>query len=320
MFSQTRRSLEDFDNQHDFERMAADILNALGYSDVQPIAPRGGADGGRDIRFREGETLGIAFVTLDKNIKEKFKRDLSKQDDAGGVIALFCSAEITTSTKLAFAKDAIAKDYRLHVFDLERLRSLLDSSCREIRRRYLHLDDEVAAKLRSDVRKLLKFPDAVPDDSRPPTQIEQRLVDKLPRRLFDLLVRHEESDIAEVPAIGNTLMKHLIAYYGFRQNVLRFENELHSRIAEIIGDRFNSQAVWGMYFQYAVPRFLGAEKEEIVKWGNFLNYGLTWDDTEEVFSKLSNEPALMSQAAHLLGSFDTIRQSLNALAIDGGLA
>ena len=44
--------------------MAADILNALGYSDVEPMAPGGGPDGGRDIKFREAESRGIAFVTL----------------------------------------------------------------------------------------------------------------------------------------------------------------------------------------------------------------------------------------------------------------
>ena len=36
MLSHTKRALEDFDNQHDFERMAADILNALGYSALVP--------------------------------------------------------------------------------------------------------------------------------------------------------------------------------------------------------------------------------------------------------------------------------------------
>ena len=51
MPSQTRRSLEDFDNQHDFERMAADVLNGLGYSGVEPMAAAGGPDGGRDIIF-----------------------------------------------------------------------------------------------------------------------------------------------------------------------------------------------------------------------------------------------------------------------------
>jgi hypothetical protein len=31
--------------------MAADILNALGYTEVIPIAPRVGSDAGRDITF-----------------------------------------------------------------------------------------------------------------------------------------------------------------------------------------------------------------------------------------------------------------------------
>src|ERR1035437_4858762 len=44
MLSLTRRALEDFDNQHDFERFAADVLNALAYTPVEPMAPGGGAD------------------------------------------------------------------------------------------------------------------------------------------------------------------------------------------------------------------------------------------------------------------------------------
>jgi hypothetical protein len=50
MLSQARRALGDFDNQHDFERMAADILNALGYSDVEPMSPGGGPDPDRPRR------------------------------------------------------------------------------------------------------------------------------------------------------------------------------------------------------------------------------------------------------------------------------
>src|SRR4051794_37595090 len=102
MLNQTRHALEDFDNQHDFERMAADVLNALGYEDVEPQAPVGGGDGGQDIRFREGETPGIAFVTLEKKIRAKFKKDLTKQVDAEGVIALFCSVDVSPAMKLEF--------------------------------------------------------------------------------------------------------------------------------------------------------------------------------------------------------------------------
>ncbi|MSQ48662.1 MAG: hypothetical protein EXR78_09830 [Deltaproteobacteria bacterium] len=137
MLSHTRRALEDFDNQHEFERLAADVLNALGYSSVQPMAPRGGADGGRDLNFRSGETEGIAFVTREKKIRDKFGRDLAKQEKGEGHIALFCNVDLTPSMKLAFARYSLEIGYTLEVFDLERLRSLLDTSLKDIRRRYL---------------------------------------------------------------------------------------------------------------------------------------------------------------------------------------
>lgn len=180
MLSQTRRALEDFDNQHDFERMAADVLNALGYSNVEPMAPGGGADSGQDIRFMEGDAPGVAFVTLNKQIRTKFKRDLAKQDDGEGVIALFCKVGVSPAMKLDFAKEAIAKGYRIEVFDLERLRSLFDSSLKDVRRRYLHIDDEVAARLRSEITRLLRFPGSVQDVTAPPALIERVLVNKLP--------------------------------------------------------------------------------------------------------------------------------------------
>ena len=176
--------------------MAADVLNALGYSSVEPMAPRGGSDGGRDIRFKEGDTPGLAFVTLDKKIRDKFKRDLLKQHDSQGVIALFCNVDVSPSQKLDFAKDAIGKGYRLEVFDLERLRSLLDSSLKDLRRRYLGIDDEVAGRLRSEITKLLRFPDAIADRLGAPTVVEGLLINQLPRRLFEVLLTYEERDVA----------------------------------------------------------------------------------------------------------------------------
>src|SRR6266851_4841118 len=155
MLSQTRRALEDFDNQHDFERLAADVLNGLGYSNVEPMAPAGGADGGRDIRFREEDAPGIAFVTLEKKVGDKFKRDLAKQIDQDGVIAFFCNIAVSPKQKVEFARLAIAKGYRVEIFDLERIRSLLDTGLKDIRRRYLGIDDESASRLRKEVDRLL---------------------------------------------------------------------------------------------------------------------------------------------------------------------
>lgn len=277
------------------------------------MAPGGGADGGRDIGFREGDTAGIAFVTLEKKIKQKFKEDLSKQDDAEGVIALFCNVNVTPSLKLDFTREAIAKGYRLLVFDLERLRSLLDSSLKEIRRCYLQIDDEVAVRLRSEVRKLLRFPEAVPDDSSPPALTERILANKLPRRLFELLMRYEGKDVREIPQIGDELHHHMTGYYHFRQVILRFEQDLMSSISKIVGDNFDSQTLWNIYFRYALFRFYSQSKEGIIAGGNFLNRGVTWDDTEKIFTKLSNEPELTSQIAQIECLFDKMIQRIDNL-------
>jgi len=287
VLSQTRRALEDFDNQHDFERMAADVLNSSAYSDVDPAAPGGGPDSGEDITFHDGETPGVAFVTLNKDIKSKFKYDLNKKQSSSTIIALFCNVVVSPSTKLEFTKAALSKGCRLDIYDLERLRSLLDSSQKDIRRRYLHIDDEAAAKLRSEVTKLIKFPDAVPDNVSPPSTMERILLDQLPRRLFDLLLRYEEVDIKEMPGIGQRLHNHLVAYYKFRKQAIRIENEMMSKVGNMVGVRF--PAAWQIYVRYSLMRFGGASMETIVSWGDFLNFSITWEDAEKVFSRLSED-------------------------------
>jgi len=311
MLNQTRRALEDFDNQHDFERMAADVLNALGYSNVEPMAPGGGPDSGQDIRFTEGETPGVAFVTLNKNIRDKFNSDLAKQGEGEGVIALFCDVDVSPGMKLKFAKKAIAKGYRIEVFDLERLRSLLDSSLKDVRRRYLHIDDEVATRLRFEVTKLLRFPDSIQDVTAPPTLIEGMLVNKLPCKLFDLLMHYEEKDIVEVPEIGSALHNHLTTYYRFRQEALRLEDGLISRIGRMVKVRY--RAAWQIYSQYVIMRFSGMSKEAIIAEGDFLNYSITWDEAERVFAELSCEESVSSGVAELFLLHERLIQDLSNL-------
>jgi hypothetical protein len=311
MLNQTRRSLEDFDNQHDFERMAAEILNLIGYSNVEPMAPGGGPDSGRDIRFSEGDVPGVAFVTLNKKIRDKFKRDLEKQNQAGGLLALFCNIDVTPAMKLDFTKEAINKGYRLDVFDLERLRSLLDSSLKDIRRRYLKIDDEIAAKLRSEVTKLLRFPDASSEAKTPPTLVEAILADKLPCRLFDLLMHYEENDIKEIPGIGTALHNHLTTYYQFRQEAIKAESDLLYSIGQIVGVKF--PAGWRIYLKYVMMRFDDIPKETIISWGNFLNYSITWDDAEKVFAQLSAETTVSSRVLGLFELHESLRQSLSTI-------
>jgi len=141
LFAHTIAALEKFDNQHDFERMCADILNASGYKDVVLIAPRGGSDGGEDITFTtELGEKGLACVTLRKDIDTKFAEDFTKRK-AGefDIYVLFCTAYLTASQKSKFTR------YCFNILrakfvpkDIETLRSLLDSTLLSIRETYLY--------------------------------------------------------------------------------------------------------------------------------------------------------------------------------------
>ena len=128
MFSHTEAALEKFDNQHDFERMSADILNALGYWDVVLVAPRRGSDGGKDITFTtQNGDKGLACVTLRKDIEVKFKQDCC-QRTAGEYekYAFFCTAHLTAKQKLEFINFCAGTlQAELVTYDVETLRDAI---------------------------------------------------------------------------------------------------------------------------------------------------------------------------------------------------
>ena len=70
-----------------------------------------------------------------------------------------------------------------------------------------------------------------------------------------------------------------------------------------------------MYFDYALPRFFGAIKEQIISWGNTLNYGITWDSTERVFSTLSAEVVFAPQVAELIQMHNQMSETINTFTI-----
>lgn len=147
MYSSTTAVLEKFDNQHDFERMAADILNALGYSDVIPIAPRGGSDGGQDITFTtESGGKGLACVTLRKDSDKKFNEDFSQREKGDFEKYIFITNQyLTADQKKKYIRFCLEQlDAELVTSDIEALRSLLDTPLKSIREHYLHIPETSA--------------------------------------------------------------------------------------------------------------------------------------------------------------------------------
>ncbi len=139
MYYATTVFLQQYDHPHGFERMCADILNCLGYDAVVPQAPRGGSDGGRDLTFRATNGgKGLACVTLRKDIETKFKQDFYRRTPGEyDEYILFCTAYLTSALKQEF-EGYVASTLRARLipYDIEGLRSLLDTRCRGVRDAY----------------------------------------------------------------------------------------------------------------------------------------------------------------------------------------
>ncbi len=139
MYYATTAFLQQYDHPHGFERMCADILNCLGYASVVLQAPRGGSDGGRDLTFRATNGgKGLACVTLRKDIETKFKQDFHRRAPSEyDEYILFCTAYLTSKLKQEF-EDYVANTLRAGFipYDIEGLRSLLDTRCKGVRDAY----------------------------------------------------------------------------------------------------------------------------------------------------------------------------------------
>src|SRR5436305_159748 len=130
MLSLTKKALEEFDNQHDFERMSADILNVLGYRDIVLIAPKGGSDGGRDITFVTPDgKKGLACVTLRDDSDTKFHSDFSQRKKNEYQIYVFVTNQyLSSQQKDKYGKYCIDNlNAEFLPQDVEALRVLLDS-------------------------------------------------------------------------------------------------------------------------------------------------------------------------------------------------
>jgi len=273
MFNQTRQNLITFDNQHEFERLAADMLNSLGYANVEPMAPLGGADGGLDIKYTNGRAEGIAFVTLRKDIRTKFFEDLDKCSKTSGEISLFCKVDITPKQKAEFTNETIKKEITLEIYDLERIRSLFDSNLKDLRRRYLGIDDDLSIQIKDKLSKLIMFRNTQESKIHAKTLLERMFVNKLPQNVFSLLMSYELNSVKEVPKIGRELEKYMIRYDSFCGNLIKNENSLITQIGKYERCRFRES--WIIHYEYSLKRYSDMSVSDIQNSGSFLNYDIT---------------------------------------------
>ena len=117
--------------------------------------------------------------------------------------------------------------------------------------------------------------------------LEGQFIDQLPRRLFDLLMTHDEILVREIPKIGLALIEHLTAYYAFRQRLGNAENRLITKAGTLCGAQFRQ--AWVIVYKYCIRRLANISKENIIEHGDFLNYGITWASVEHAFESLEKD-------------------------------
>ena len=284
--------------------MSSDLLNSLGFESVEPMAPLGGADGGCDIKYLSGGALAVAFVTLRKDIRTKFFEDLAKKDESFEEISLFCIVDVTPKQKKDFTEAALRKGATLEIYDLDRVRSLLDSSLKDVRRKYLGIDDDLTTQIKDKLTKLMRFQNSFSIALHDTSILEGMFVNKLPQSIFSLLLDYQINVVSEVPRIGRKLDEFLNRYDAFRGAVHKNESDIITTIGTIESCRFRES--WIIHYKYCVMRFSGKPPADIQKEGSFLNYGISWDSTEQIYRTLSENNTLKHCLDPIIKEYDVL--------------
>ncbi|HET6747056.1 MAG TPA: hypothetical protein VFH06_03060 [Candidatus Saccharimonadales bacterium] len=139
----TLYALEHFSDQSAFERLALDILNLSGNAIAIPMANRGGGDDGQDIVYTNpSNEKSCVFVSLEKKGLTKFKKDAAKHKKGEyREYSYFTTSYISYPSKKKITQIALDDlGAIIHIYDIETLRSLLDTIYTNLRSSYLGVD------------------------------------------------------------------------------------------------------------------------------------------------------------------------------------
>lgn len=324
MLSLTKKALEEFDNQHDFERMCADILNALGYKNVVPIAPRGGGDGGRDITFTtETEGKGLACVTLRRDSDKKFNEDFGQRNKGEfEKYFFFTNQYLTADQKKRYIRHCLdALDAELIPYDIEALRSLLDSGFKSIRKRYLHIDDDKSEEIRKHISNWLKYPATLSSANyqERASIAEFKLTQPVHREIYYYINDFDDSELQEVPIFGQTLHSYKEQYYNFCLSATDLTIKCRNVISTQTQTTFQFFHGWRIFFNYFLFREFGNSEQEAQQ-AVSVNYGITYEDCERVFNLLRNTREIAIEIDRINRQWKEINQIMSTLEDEINLA
>lgn len=114
------------------ERLSAAILRLSGYEGIDPQAPIGGPDGGKDIICSRGGFVWTGAVYFPptpvafSSVKRKFQSDLGKVPSTNRGFAFITNRPLSPTQRTTLETLGTAAGKAVDIFHLERLRALLD--------------------------------------------------------------------------------------------------------------------------------------------------------------------------------------------------
>lgn len=115
------------------ERLAASVLRIAGFDAIDPQAPLGGGDGGKDIVCTRGGITWVGAVYFPPTsgtyarIKNKFDSDLKKVSSKHRGFAFVTNQHLTLKQREILEKLGNTAGKEVEIFHVERVRSLLDA-------------------------------------------------------------------------------------------------------------------------------------------------------------------------------------------------
>ncbi len=170
--------------------------------------------------------------------------------------------------------------------------------------------EQALSSLQSEIEELAHFPNR-PDTPEPRTLLEQVSRFKTPHQLFVILNKYYKTTILSVPKIGKELFDFKTNYYSYESNLYEEQTNVTSEIGKIVSVRFRDG--WSIYFRYFLLRSAGLAQQQIMNGGDFLNYSITWEDTERVFSELSKNSTISKATADSLASQKNLLDTTNGI-------
>lgn len=162
-FNPTIERLVKFTDYSEFERLSCDLLNRLEYHGLEPSNVKG-TDGGKDgLLFRDDENIIFHFSCREDWKSKLLNEDLEKTKERD---TSYDRLVFVTNRKVSGQEsDQVRKEIKeqhgldLDLFHAERIRSLLDSAHKDLRKTYLGIDKNYSSHVDDRIRGMINEKD-----------------------------------------------------------------------------------------------------------------------------------------------------------------